>query len=45
MNKKNWVSVSLQAIKFENEDVITASSSVTVIPGEDEAPILPIINN
>lgn len=44
MNKKNWISVNIQAIRFENEDVITSSveSMPEVTPGENETPILPI---
>lgn len=44
MDKKKWTSISIQTIKFENEDVITSSSLVTVVPGENETPFLPIDN-
>ena len=40
MIKKNWMPVSIQMIKFENEDIIT--NSVTITPGENETPFLPI---
>ena len=40
MNKKKWVSVSIRTIKLDSEDIIT--SSITVTPGENETPILPL---
>lgn len=41
MNKKNWISIKVQVVEFESDDIIR-TSSVSVLPGENETPILPI---
>ena len=41
MNKKTWIAVHMQTVHFEKEDVIT--TSVTIEPGENELPVLPVV--